>query len=172
MVASLQAEAFRVHDGQAQALAHDLSRAVGRQKERVEARVRGRQLLRIRAIPLDDAPASPQHKILLLPDTPMTGPDRNCCAGIGMVPIYALHAWRAITSIACRMHAIVHSPIGRGLPKIAEAANGRSVRAGEELEEAPLLLVIKFAHNVPEPLHGLHTTPLVVSRSQHAAGRL
>ncbi len=58
---SLQAKALGVHDGQTQAIAHDLPRAVGRQQQRVEACVCSGQLLGIRAIPLDDAPAADRN---------------------------------------------------------------------------------------------------------------
>lgn len=53
----LQAEALGVHDGQLQAVSHDLLGAVGGQQQRVEARMRGWQFLRVWSIPLQHTPA-------------------------------------------------------------------------------------------------------------------
>lgn len=52
-----QAKAFRVHDGELQAVCHELLGAVGGQQQRVEAGVRGGQLLRVWAVPLQDTSA-------------------------------------------------------------------------------------------------------------------
>ena len=40
--------------------------------------------------------------------------------------------------------------------QIAQAADGRPITAAEEFEEAPLLLVIKLVHDLPQPTHSLH----------------
>ena len=54
---SFQAKAFRVHDGQLQAVGHGLLGGVRGQQQGVEARVGCWQLLRVRAVALQDTPA-------------------------------------------------------------------------------------------------------------------
>lgn len=53
-----QAKAFGVHDSQLQSVGHDVLGAVRGQKQRVEAGVRCGQLLRVRAVALQNTPAN------------------------------------------------------------------------------------------------------------------
>ena len=54
---SFQAKAFRVHNGQLQTVGHGLLGGVRGQQQGVEARVGCWQLLRVRAVALQDPPA-------------------------------------------------------------------------------------------------------------------
>ena len=46
--------------------------------------------------------------------------------------------------------------------QVAQAADGRAVRAREELEEAAALLVVEFVDDLPQPLDGLSPSDCVV----------